>query len=429
MAPSIKKIYFGIFFFLPFLLIIPVHSAATPQLIKTSGNPAVYWLNGSTRSPFPLGSIYKSWFGTSYSMITTITPDELASYTLSKNVLFKSGSLIKIQTDPKVYEVITDNGALQWIPSETEFKNRGFHFSDVRDVPDTFFSDYHIATQLDFATPQNQPVQNPTSTDTSKKIAPEIPPPQLAISSVTVTSAPDSTGQVQATIKYSTNMPAQTTIEYLADLSTTTTINLDTASVFSKKTPVFAGISYNYLITARSTDGSIATTTGSFMAYSDITFAVIKNIVPTNSLITQPTVLVGGFSLTNNSAQIRILQQLALEFDSSSNATSQIVKTLKIVRLKADGSVSDTLAEKTVSSGTSIVNNSSIQKIPMDESLAPGEMRQYGIVWQNLDQVNMGIISPSDSFVPLIAGLLFQGNDTTTNQFQAPLAKLFYFKQ
>ena len=62
----------------------------------------------------------------------------------------KPGSLIKIESDPKVYLVSDIDGTLRWIPTEERAKElygdgwAGF----VKDVPVTFFSSYTIGAPL-----------------------------------------------------------------------------------------------------------------------------------------------------------------------------------------------------------------------------------------------------------------------------------------
>lgn len=402
-------------------------SAGTPQLVKTKDSSAVYWITGQTRSPFPLSGVYKSWFGTDFSLVSEITPTELTNYTLSKNVLFKTGSLIKIQTDPKVYQVVNETGALEWIPSEEEFKKRGLSFKDVMDVPDSFFSDYHIAQSSDFATPQNSAPTEPTSPNTLPNSAPNPVPAPLAIQSSQVTSFLGTDGQTKATVTFSTNVASTATFEFAPINSTSSTVAFESNTTFSKTVAVLSGISYNYVITAKTADGKSATTFGTFTSYSDIVVAPVANLVPADSVVAKQQILVGGFTITNKSSSPRTTIQALLEFDSGTSVITNVTKTIQIVRLNTDKTVGDVVVQKTVPSGTPITNASSIQKIAIDETIAPGETKQYGIVLQNLDQINLGLVSPSDTFVPFVMGVDFLG-DTTVNLSNQSLAKLIYYK-
>jgi hypothetical protein len=97
------------------------------------------------------------------------------------------------------------------------------------------------------------------------------------------------------------------------------------------------------------------------------------------------------------------------------------------VRLNADNSRGDVIAEKTIPSGTSMTNASSVQNIAIDETYAPGESKRYGIVLKNLDQINKDLVSPSDTFVPLVSRIDFLG-ETSINLNKSPLATLVYVK-
>ena len=402
-------------------------SAQTADLVKVDGNSAVYLIKGTTRHAFPLLNIYTSWYGLTFDSVQTITGAQLASYTLSKNVLFKPGSLIKIQTDPKVYHVASEDGALEWIPSEAEFAKRGFSFKDVKDVPDSLFSDYRFAVASDFATPQNPPTQTPTSPNTS------IPEPEkpviteLAISNVVAESYADTDGSAQVRIAFATNLAASATIEILIPGSATTTATISEAKSFTKKMPVFAGSNYAYLITATAADGKIAYQKGSFTAYADIVQKPIAGLVPANSTIAQAKVLVGGFTLQNKSSAPRTATLFAIRFDSGSSVTSAVTKTLQIVRLKTDNTAGDVIAEKTIPSGTGITNSNSIQNLAMDEVLAPGETKKYGIYLSNLDTVNLELVSPTDTFAPFVDRIEFLG-DTSVNLDKGALATFVYIK-
>lgn len=394
--------------------------AETSQLIKVQDNSAVYLASGTQRHAFPLLNIYKSWYGLTFESVKTVSAAELASYMLGKNVLFKKGSLIKIQTDPKVYQVLTADGALEWIPSEEEFKKRGLSFADVKDVPDSLFSDYRHAIASDFATPQNTPTEKPTSPSTS---TPELPKQSLSISGIKISTSAGGEAQLQ----FSTSIPATAEFSYTAADNGTTVITLDSAQTFSKKFTVVSGISYTYSLTASAADGSKKTETGSFVSYADISVNPIAQLVPAGTLITQPEILVGGFIVKNESSAQRTANLVGLQFNTGATATSQVTKTLYIVRLNADNSRGDVIAEKTIPSGTSMTNASSVQNVAIDETYAPGESKKYGIVLKNLDQINKELVSPSDTFSPLVSRIDFLG-DTSINLNKSPLATLVYVK-
>jgi hypothetical protein len=119
-------------------------------LARSSINTTVYCLRSDgTRDLFPNDAVYYSWFS-DFSGVLTLKPEELAPYRLRANITMKPGSLIKVQTDPKVYLVSDDQGTLRWIETETRARElygdgwAGF----VKDVPDTFFTNYHVGPSI-----------------------------------------------------------------------------------------------------------------------------------------------------------------------------------------------------------------------------------------------------------------------------------------
>lgn len=408
------------------LLIAGPVRAESPMLVKVKNNPAVYWIKGTTRHPFPLLGVYKSWFGTSFTDVKEIPLSELSSYTLSKNILFKTNSLIKIQTDPKVYRVADESGTLEWIASEEEFKKRGYSFKDVMDVPDAFFPDYTLAQSDDFATPQNGQSQNPTTTSTPSS-EPQIQPlPAFGLSNLTVASSKGLNGS-QASFSFSTNEPASVTLALVAlsEGAVTSTVQFTQDTTFAKTVNVFAGVTYSYTITATNAGGKIATASGSFMSYSDIVVNGLPEVISHKKPLVQPDVLVGAFSVTNKSSEARTAIQFTLRFDSASSVTKNIAKTIQIVRLNGSNAVGDMVVEKTIGSGIAITNLTNLQKFALEEVIAPGETKKFGIVMKNLDQINVDLTSPSETFVPIFAGADFLG-ETNVALINTTLGTLTY---
>jgi hypothetical protein len=99
---------------------------------------------------FPLDKIYFSWFN-DFSQVQTISDQELASYPIGGNVIFKAGEFLKIVSDPKVY-LVTDGGILRWITSEAIAEDLSPHKENwnkyVIDVPDVIFTDYIIGEDI-----------------------------------------------------------------------------------------------------------------------------------------------------------------------------------------------------------------------------------------------------------------------------------------
>lgn len=115
-------------------------------LAKSADSDSVFCLRSDgTRRVFPSSAVYHTWFS-DFSGVVTIPSSELAQYRLSSNITMKPGTLIKIQTDPKVYIVSTIDGSLRWIKTEAkaaELYGQGWA-GFVKDVPDTFFINYKI---------------------------------------------------------------------------------------------------------------------------------------------------------------------------------------------------------------------------------------------------------------------------------------------
>lgn len=76
-----------------------------------------------------------------------------APNTRAATPLARAGSLIKFNTDPRVYVVKDGQGTLEWIRTEADFRQRGYSFSDVKQLPDSQLSSYSIQQAPDI---QNQ---------------------------------------------------------------------------------------------------------------------------------------------------------------------------------------------------------------------------------------------------------------------------------
>ncbi len=126
-------------------------SWTTGQWIKTSDSSTVYFLdNNNVRHSYPNEKIWYSYFNNDFSFVKTINKEQLSSYSLGKNVPFKSGQLIKIPSVPKVYKV-SDNGVMQWIKTENAAKTLyGNNWNKlVHDLDESSFSDYTEGDSLE----------------------------------------------------------------------------------------------------------------------------------------------------------------------------------------------------------------------------------------------------------------------------------------
>jgi len=120
-------------------------------LARSIHDPAVYCLRGDgARSVFPNKETYFSWFS-DFSGVETLADTQLANYRLVSNITMKPGTLVKIQTDPKVYLVSDINGTLRWIRNEqhaVDLYGEGWA-GFVQDVPVTFFINYRVGIPID----------------------------------------------------------------------------------------------------------------------------------------------------------------------------------------------------------------------------------------------------------------------------------------
>lgn len=119
-------------------------------LVKSPLASTVYCLRADvTRTVFPNDDVFHSWFA-DFSGVETVPPEQLAAYRLKSNVTLRPGSLIKIETDPKVYLVSDIDGTIRWLENENIAKElygdgwAGF----VKDVPVTFFMNYTLGAPI-----------------------------------------------------------------------------------------------------------------------------------------------------------------------------------------------------------------------------------------------------------------------------------------
>jgi subtilisin family serine protease len=123
------------------------------KLIKGADSPSIYYLAGDgKRYVFPDAKVYFSWYD-SFMDVKIVSPEVLANLPLGGIVNFRPGSLVKIQTDPKVY-VVAKGGVLMWLEGD-QLPVRFFGANwaqQVNDIADSFFINYKIGTALDNST-------------------------------------------------------------------------------------------------------------------------------------------------------------------------------------------------------------------------------------------------------------------------------------
>ncbi|MBI1908395.1 cupredoxin domain-containing protein [Candidatus Uhrbacteria bacterium] len=128
-----------------------VTTAADPgDLIRGQSYSSVYYLGADgLRYVFPNEKTFFTWYD-DFSDVVWISDEELGAIQIGGNVTYKPGvKLVKINTDPKTY-AITEGGLLHWV--ETEELAAALYGddwpSDVDDIPDAFFTNYHIGPSI-----------------------------------------------------------------------------------------------------------------------------------------------------------------------------------------------------------------------------------------------------------------------------------------
>jgi hypothetical protein len=93
--------------------------------------------------------VFFSWYD-NFNEVKIVSSEVLAGLPLGGLVNFRPGSLVKIQTDPKVY-VAAKGGVLRWLKGDelpVKFFGAGWA-SQVNDISDSFFINYKIGDALE----------------------------------------------------------------------------------------------------------------------------------------------------------------------------------------------------------------------------------------------------------------------------------------
>jgi hypothetical protein len=119
--------------------------------VKSLEFTAVYYLDANNvRHAYPTQEVWESYFGENFDTVSTIDAATLATYSLGRNVPFKIGTLMKLPTVRKVYQV-EEGAVIRWITTEAKaIELHGADWADtVRPIPDSFFTDYTIGSDLE----------------------------------------------------------------------------------------------------------------------------------------------------------------------------------------------------------------------------------------------------------------------------------------
>jgi len=119
------------------------------KLIKSDEKTIYYLASNGKRYVFPDDQTFLSWFD-NFDGIKQVSNSDLAQIPFGGIITYRPGSLIKITTDPKVYEV-SKGGVLRWLVDEQAASL--FYGSNwpnqVHDVSDAFFTNYKLGDNLD----------------------------------------------------------------------------------------------------------------------------------------------------------------------------------------------------------------------------------------------------------------------------------------
>ena len=110
---------------------------------------SVYYVDvDGRRAVFPNEDVFNS-YGFSFDNVVTVDDDQLQKLALGRRLRMNAGSLIKIQSDPKVYEVGSD-GLLHHVPDEATAKALyGSGWAKlIKDVNVVFWGDYSFGDAL-----------------------------------------------------------------------------------------------------------------------------------------------------------------------------------------------------------------------------------------------------------------------------------------
>lgn len=118
--------------------------------IKIKTNPAVYFLDkNNVRHAYPVEAVWASYFGNDFSKVAVISDDSMANYNLGLNVPFKTGTLMKIPSVPKVYKV--EDRTIRWVTTEAAaIRLFGSTWAKtVKTIPESFYTDYKVGANIE----------------------------------------------------------------------------------------------------------------------------------------------------------------------------------------------------------------------------------------------------------------------------------------
>jgi V8-like Glu-specific endopeptidase len=107
-------------------------------------------LPNEQRWVFPNEATFFSWFP-DFKVVYNVSLDTISPFRIVRNVTLKPGTLVKSQTNPRVFVVVDTFGTMRWIPSEAKaIQIWGANWAHlVHDIPDEFYTNYTVGQPLD----------------------------------------------------------------------------------------------------------------------------------------------------------------------------------------------------------------------------------------------------------------------------------------
>ncbi len=120
-------------------------------LVKLNNDPKVYYINtNNQRYLIPNLNTFKSWFK-NFNSLTIITPQTLASFEYLGRLTVKPGKLVQFKNSNKVYAVEPEK-TLRWITTGQIFKDFGYDFKKIIHLPEEDFQYYTLGEDLNTST-------------------------------------------------------------------------------------------------------------------------------------------------------------------------------------------------------------------------------------------------------------------------------------
>ncbi|MFH1253579.1 MAG: hypothetical protein V1664_04605 [Candidatus Uhrbacteria bacterium] len=132
---------------------VSLSSLQAGDLVRGQSLPAVYYFGkDGFRYVFPNDKTYFTWYE-NFDSVKWLSDADLGKLQIGGNVTYKPGTkMIKINSDPKTYAV-GQNGELHWVTSEAvAVALYGTNWNTkIDDVPDGFFSNYSVDSDIEAA--------------------------------------------------------------------------------------------------------------------------------------------------------------------------------------------------------------------------------------------------------------------------------------